>query len=272
LFSNGIDQGRRLVRTEPPPHGPTLYGYATSPYVWQVNCYLLYKRIDFTFVHVNPLTSEQIEFTGQGQVPVFDVGSDWFTDPASIVRWIDQRVAERPLLPNNELCSAIQQTDTWVTKRLMRGLFRQFVDWDRLIDSLRNGWTLAQIVHEGTALPPWVRVAWPVGLRRTDFIIKYANSMDRTQPLAVMRQELTDEFLRRLGNGPFLCESAVPTLADLSAFPVITAPQLLGLDGDSIFGQELRVRDWAARVARHLPPNPLPCADHFIKGSLEASE
>ncbi len=33
----------------------TLYGYATSPYVMKVGCYLQYKKLPFEFVSVNPI-------------------------------------------------------------------------------------------------------------------------------------------------------------------------------------------------------------------------
>jgi glutathione S-transferase len=43
----------------------TLYSYATSPFAMKVGCYLKYKKLDFTFVPVNPIAPIQIKFTEQ---------------------------------------------------------------------------------------------------------------------------------------------------------------------------------------------------------------
>jgi glutathione S-transferase len=47
-----------------------LYGYATSPYVRKVGCFLHYKGIEFTHVPVSPVEPHKtIGHTGGTQVP-----------------------------------------------------------------------------------------------------------------------------------------------------------------------------------------------------------
>ena len=61
-----------------------LYGYATSPYVRKVGCFLYYKGLDFTFIPVSPMEAAQaLEFIGGTQVPVLSIdGCLLYTSPS----------------------------------------------------------------------------------------------------------------------------------------------------------------------------------------------
>ena len=54
-----------------------LYGYATSPYVRKVGCFLYYKQLEFEHVPINPMeAASALEFVGGTQVPVLVIDGE----------------------------------------------------------------------------------------------------------------------------------------------------------------------------------------------------
>ena len=64
------------------------------------------------------------------------------------------------------------------------------------------------------------------------------------------------QFLKYLDGGPFLGGLSKPSLADLSAFPIIVFPHRFGLQGDDGWFKDQKILDWVNAVQITLPENP----------------
>lgn len=241
-----------------------LYGYATSPFVMKVGCYLKYKQLPFEHVPVNPLSPKQIKFTGQRQVPVLTIGDEWRKDSSPLGIWLDEQFPERSIVPEQHT-DPILKIDAWVSNQLIPARFRAAVEWENALDSIRNGWILSSAVNAGTPIPGWVRVLWPFFVRKAKFIVEMVNELNRAESMQDMKLRLRDEFLEHLGNGPFLGGLQQPSLADLSAYPTIVSGHLMGMRGKSPMLEHPEIIAWARRVQTCLPENPLLVADELIK-------
>lgn len=243
-----------------------LYGYATSPYVMKVGCYLKYKQLPFDFVPVNPMSPVQIKFTGQRQVPVLSIGEEWRIESSQLGIWLDETFPEKPLL-GHTLASRekILSIDDWVSDQLIPSRFRAAVEWQNSLDSIRNGWKLSRAVNEGTKIPRWVRILWPYFIRRATFIVDMVNELDVNQSFEDMWQQLYERFIEHLDEGPFLGGQSQVSLADLSAYPTIVSGYLMGMHADSPFYHCEEVIGWCRRVQAELPANPLMVPDRLIE-------
>ena len=67
---------------------------------------------------------------------------------------------------------------------------------------------------------------------------------------------MLDEFVTHLADGPFLGGLQQPTLADLSAYPIIAFPYRFGLQGDIDWRGNPSIANWIKAVEEHLPENP----------------
>ena len=77
-----------------------LYGYATSPYVRKVGCFLYYKGIEFEHIPVNPINPAQtIGHTNGTQVPVLEIDGEYRRDSSELAFWLDELLPEKPLCP-----------------------------------------------------------------------------------------------------------------------------------------------------------------------------
>ena len=75
-----------------------LYGYATSPYVRKVGCFLYYKGVDFTHVPVNPINPrETLGHTGGNSVPVLEVDGECRRESSQLGHWLDELFPEKPI-------------------------------------------------------------------------------------------------------------------------------------------------------------------------------
>jgi len=242
-----------------------LFSYPTSPYAQKVNCYLKYKQLDFSFVPVNPLNNEQIRFTQQRQVPVLQIGNEWRKDSSKLGKWLDEVFPENPLLPDDvEQRNKVLAVDDWISKMLIPSGFRYAVDWQSTYNAITNGWKLARAVNNATPMPMWVRVIWPFAVKRAKFITRMVNELDRDETLAQMNSRLQAEFLNHLEGGPYLAGQSKPSLADLSAFPIVTSGYFMGMRVKQSVLQNSAIRDWAVRVHTHLPENPLLVPDDLL--------
>lgn len=246
-----------------------LFGYATSPYVMKVKTFLDFKRLDFHFTHVRPVTNEQIAFTGQRQVPVLKIGDEWRTESSQLGLWLDELYPDRPLLfGSDDARRKIMEIDAWISDMLIPSMFREVVDWGRSDKAMRNGWRLAHIVNSRTPIPLHWRLLWPFALRKAGFIQQLIAGLDRKEPIAAMHQRIAADFIARLDGGPFLGGLAQPSLADCSAFPIVSSGYLMGMNGPFFWTGNQEIESWLQRMQQHLPDNPLPCDDHFIARSL----
>jgi glutathione S-transferase len=242
-----------------------LYGYVTSPFVMKVAAFLKYKRLNYIHVHVRPLSNEQIQFTGQTQVPVLEIYGEWRNDSTQLGVWLDELYPEPPLLGRNANDrQKILSIDQWVSNVMIRSQFREAVDWTNSYHSIRNGWRLARMVNFGTPIPWTWQLFWPFGVKRAPFIVDMVNQLDRSEPIGDMQKRILDELELHLAAGSYLSGGSEPSLADLSAYPVIMSGWLTGMRGGFSWRNRPTIMAWLQRVQSHLPDNPLPVDDRFL--------
>ena len=243
-----------------------LYGYPTSPFVLKPGCYLKYKQLPFEFIPVNPVTREQIRFSKQRKVPVLSIDGEWKCDSSPIGIWLDERFPEKPLLGSNDSeKEAILAIDHWISAQLLPARFRAALHWENAWDAIRNGWLLASAMNNAIPISWYLRVTWPLLVKRAGFLHKIVNKLDLEESLWDMHERLADELTGHLAGGPFLGGLSAPSLADLSAYPIIIFPHLMGLHGRSTYLERREIVDWCRQVQAHLPDNPLLVPDDYLK-------
>ena len=243
----------------------TLYGYATSPFVRKVGCFLHYKELPFTFTAVNPVNPDVIAFSNGTQVPVLKIGDEWRRESTELGLWLDELYPEKPLLPSDP---AEQQkalaANTWISDVFLPSFFRAAIDAPNDLRHRFRAWRLAAIVSADTPMPEDVRNAWPDLLRQAPFIHEMIKPLDRNEPLDVMQMRLGAAMLEHLGDGPFLGGLKHPSIADFSLFPQLTFGVVAGLEPELSAGQVPAVKEWLQRVAEHLPAQPLLLKDFMV--------
>lgn len=234
-----------------------LYAFPTSPYAMKVGCYLAYLQLDYQFVGVSPLTFRNVRFTGKRQVPVLKIRDEWKLDSQEIGFWLEEIYPGRFLLGSSDTeREKILKLDEWVSKQLIPSMFRVIVDWPSTSIGFRNGWKLASAVHRATPMPYWVRLMWPIFIRKANFIVAMMHALDRKVPLQQSQKLLVEDFVELLEGGPYLGGMQHPTLVDLSAFPIIVFPYRFNLQGDANWVESRPVMNWISAVQQHLPDNP----------------
>lgn len=246
-----------------------LFSYPTSPYAQKVGCYLKFKQLDFDLIGVNPLNNEQIKFTRQRQVPVLQIGDEWRKNSSDLGVWLDELYPEKPLLPSDGAeQESVLEVDNWISDHLIPSMFRPACDWQNNFNSITNGWKLSSAVHQATPLPFYVRLIWPFGVKRAKFIVDMVEQLDLTEPMNDMLSRLQTEFVEHLNGGAFLAGRDSPSIADLSAFPIVVNGYLMGMRAETFLIDRIEIKEWAQRVASYLPDNPLLVPDRFLKRSL----
>ena len=244
----------------------TLYSYPTSPYAQKVGCYLKYKHLDYSFVAVNPLHNKEIAFSQQTQVPVLMIGDEWRKNSSDLGVWLDELHPDRPILPVDQNArEKVLAIDGWISSSLIPSYFRGGVEWENTWNAIRNGWKLASAVNDATPLPFFIRMIWPFAVKRAPFINRMVSQLDLTESLADMNVRLQKEFKEHLAEGPFLGSQSLPTLADLSAFPIIASSTFMGMKREQAVINDPAIRAWAKRVHSHLPKNPLLVPDSMLE-------
>jgi len=246
-----------------------LFSYPTSPYAQKVGCYLKFKQLDFKLVGVNPMTNDQIRFTRQRQVPVMQIGDEWRKESSELGIWLEDTYPDKPILPSDESeRKRILQIDKWVSDSLIPSMFRGAYEWQNIYNSITNGWKLSRAVSDVTPLPRFVRLIWPLGVKRAPFIVNMVEQLDLTESMDDMLKRLQQEFVEHLEGGDFLGGRTEPSMVDLSAFPIVVNGYMMGMRANNFLLDKTEIKDWAKRVALHLPDNPLLVPDKFIKRRL----
>jgi glutathione S-transferase len=242
-----------------------LFAYPTSPFAQKVGCYLKYKKLDFELVGVNPITAAEIGFTGQRRVPVLMIGDEWRLESSELGLWLEELYPEIPLMPADETARAqVLAVDQWISESLIPTIFRRAIEWENPIYSIRNGWKLARAVHDASPLPWYARVLWPFAVRRAAFIVRMVGELDLTESLADRTARMQSEFAEHLGGGPFFASQSKPTLADLSAYPVVVSGHLMGMKLVRSLTDDPVLASWSRRVQSFLPNNPLLVPDRLL--------
>jgi len=243
-----------------------LFSYPTSPYAQKVGCYLKYKKLDFELVGVNPLNNEQLRFTRQKQVPVLQVGKEWNLESSELGLWLEELYPENPIMPSDEEAKAkVLAIDSWISDSLIPTTFRRAVEWENPWYAITNGWTLARAVSDATPIPWIVRLLWPFFVKRAPFIVHMIRAMDLTESIADRVTRLQEEFVQHLAGGPFLGGQSTPTLADLSAYPIVVSGHLMGMKSKNSMLDDPTILRWSREVQAHLPENPLLVPDSLLK-------
>ncbi|WND02987.1 glutathione S-transferase family protein [Temperatibacter marinus] len=248
----------------------TLYGYATSPFVRKVACYLHYKKLSFEFVGVSPVEPEKtIGFTKGSQVPVLKIGDEWRLDSSSIGLWLDEVYPERRLVSDNaedrEIALAIDQ---WISEQFIPGIvFRPALDGEMNEGFKKRAWRLASIVSSGAELSETVQKSWPDLLRQAPFIHHIVNQLDLSEPLEAMQMRLFMELTQYLDTGPYLGKLDKPSLADFAIYAQMMFFYQVGLVKDLPVLAHPTVGPWLKRVSEHLPQNPWCVDETFITNS-----
>ena len=169
-----------------------LYGYATSPYVRKVGCFLYYKGIEFDHVPVNPINpSETIGHTKGTQVPVLEIDGEYRRESSDLAFWLDEVFPEKPLCPA-EHRDKIQEIDAWVSETFLLSIFRSAIDGELDLNMRFRAWRLAALVSAHTPLPEHIRNKWPDLLKVAPFIQAMKPHMDLTESIkAVSYTHLT---------------------------------------------------------------------------------
>lgn len=246
-----------------------LFTYPTSPYGQKVACYLNFKKLDFRFIGVNPLTNDQIKFTRQRQVPVLQLGDEWRKESSELGLWLDEKYPENPILPaSKEDRQKVLNIDQWVSDKLIPSMFRGACEWQSSVNSITNGWKLARAVNHSTPMPIYVRLIWPFGVKRAPFIVDMVKRLDLSESMDDMQLRLQNEFVSKLEAADFLGGQSQPSIADLSAFPIVVNAYMMGMRSKIFLLDKPEIKAWAIRVSDYLPTNPLLIPDKFLKRKI----
>lgn len=202
----------------------TLYGYATSPYVQKVNAFLVYKQLSYNTVFVDPVSARELKFTRQRQVPILQIGKEWRKDSTPLGLWLDECFPDRPIGGvGAEEQARILTADRWVNERFIpQMLFRRAVRWESVGAGFYRGWRLSSLLNSTQPLPLYLRVMWPLILRKVGFIHQVLKDThtDMHESYSEITQRIAHEFVEQLDGGPFLAGRDGPSLADLSLYGI----------------------------------------------------
>lgn len=230
----------------------TLYSYAASPYAQKVRCYLLYKNLEFETHYVNPLAIKQ-ELPFGHLVPVLSCDDESRNESTEIGLWLDGLFLDLPLLPD-ELRESILEADDWVSNQLIPLAFRILIGYgDSVPTMVRKRWAASRILKATVpvGVPFSFRVKHLLFLGRAPMLQRILNEEDRDRTNLELRHQCSEKFEELLDGGPFLCGSAKPTLADLSAFPQITFP--LYCEGDDYLLHGSSASNWVGEMYKAVP-------------------
>jgi glutathione S-transferase len=234
-----------------------LYSYAMSPFAAKVHCFLLYKGLDFECFYINPLRVARDLPLGR-KIPVLTVGGESRADSTPIGLWLDELFPERPaLLPGaGEERERLLALDEWVSQRLIPGSFRFYPGPG--LDRWLNGWKLSRVMARTArgGLPFWLRAAWPLFVTRLAFVRRLVAMADDGRPARESKLALYEEFLGRLGAGPFLAGRDAPSLPDLAAYPQFALFYATGFRGSEDILGSPALMDWLARMRPYVDGDP----------------
>ncbi len=229
-----------------------LYSFAISPYTLKVRCYLLYKDLNFRTVYVHPMTMKQ-ELPVGHTVPVLTHRSESINESFEIGLWLDELYPDPPLFTEDRR-NEILKADMWITKSLIPAVFRFIVGYgESWRIASRKRWAASELLKLTIpgGISTFERIIHLVFLGRLPFIRRAIESTNLAFDNQALRKQLAVEFENLLGNGPFLCESPVPTLADLSAYPQVTFRYFQN-NGEHFLPGD-KIKKWAFRMQNAIP-------------------
>ncbi|MEH6633754.1 MAG: glutathione S-transferase family protein [Halopseudomonas aestusnigri] len=235
----------------------TLFSYVTSPYAAKVHCYLLYKKLPFDIVYVNPFRLDRELPTGT-QIPVLKIGLESMQESAQIGFWLDHCFPDAAsILPGDKLLAQkVINMDQWVSESLIPAVFYSiYPQFKRpCLQTLSNALRLGYCVDRTTpgGLPWRTRFLWPLFLNRAEFIRQMTSPLRHSCSVGECRKDVFSFLSETLKNRQYLVDTDTPSMADLSAWPQIMMPYQLGLKGMEDFKSYPRVMEWLKEVASYL--------------------
>lgn len=245
-----------------------LYGYATSPYVRKVGCFLYYKDVDFEHMPVNPIyPKETIGHTGGTQVPVLEIDGECRRESSDLAFWLDEVFPEKPLCPPAH-ADKVKGIDHWISNTFLISIFRGAVDGELDLDMRFRAWRLAALVSAHTPMPEHVRNKWPDFLKLAPFIQEMGKHMDLTESAKDMHMRIEMELIEHIGEGPYMGEFDEPTMLDFAVFPQLVWGYMFGLEKRLSAARSPVIKDWMRRVYVHLPENPTLVLNEMLVNPL----
>ena len=242
------------------PSSTVLYSYVTSPFAARVHVALRLKGISFQVAYVNPIKIDTQLPIGD-QVPVLSIGNQHYRDSAWILNHIDSLFPGTPVLcPTGTIVKAkVEAAQQWVTEQLIPAAFWRVSSgssgqWQQL----QTGWKLGDVMHKScvNGLPLWLRILWPLLLRKAGFIQHQASKIDRTLCLDQLNSNIVAALEQHLEQGPYIGGSASPTIADASVYTQLIMPKLLGLINSNFWHHRQPIVRWADRVTNSMLDGP----------------
>jgi len=238
-----------------------LYGYATSPYVRKVGCFLYYKQLEFEHVAINPLNAaKKLDFIGGTQVPVLVIDGEARRESSELGHWLDELFPDRPIYPV-EHRAKIDEIDAWVSNTFLTSIFRGAIDGELNLQFRFRLWRLAALVSAGDPMPEHIRHLWPEAVANAPFVQAMSKHLDMTESLQDMTMRIGMELAAHIGDGPFMGGLSQPSMLDLAVLPQLVFPVMFGLEEKLSAGRHPVLKAWIARMAEHLPANPTLVAD-----------
>lgn len=239
----------------------TLYSYITSPFAWKVHCYLLYKKVSFKVFYVNPANSAR-ELPIGTQIPVLKIGGEARNNSLELGIWLDNYYSETAsLIPDNHsLKKEVLEIDQFVSDTLIPTVF--YTVYPRLcglrLTNISNTLRLGYFVDRTTTngLPLGLRFLWPFFIRYTPFIRRIVAPMAKAGGVQACRKSALSYLEDKLKDRDFLAGTEQPSLADLSAWPQIMVPPMLGLSGFDDYLEYPNISSWVIRTEAFIQPNP----------------
>lgn len=254
----------------------TLYSYVTSPFAMKVHCYLLYKKLTFNIVYVNPLNPSKELPIGQ-KIPVLTIGEETRGNSSSLGVWLDEKFPDTPqLIPKDKQGQQnVYRIDQWITDNLIPTTFYSIYPkcntslWDSISNTLRLGYCVNKTTTNG--LPLGVRFLWPLLIRKAGFIRHMIAPVAKQGSVRHCRMNMLSYLEDKLKNQPYLAGTDTPSLADLSAWPSLVVPYKMGLKGFEDFHDYPHVSQWVKDIEFLLDPTqtlPTLIPDHLIVRDL----
>lgn len=234
-------------------HSITLYAYVTSPYAMKVHCYLLYKNLPFDVFYVNPLKPSK-ELPMGRQIPVLKIGEEARGNSSSLGVWLDEKFPNAPqLIPKDKQeRQNVYRIDQWISDNLIPTTFYSVYPqcnaslWNNISNTLRLGYCVNQTTTNG--LPLGIRFLWPLFIRNARFIRHMIAPVAKHGTAHYCRVNMFSYLEDKLKDQQYLAGTAMPSLADLSAWPSLVVPYKMGLKGFEDFHDYPHILRWVKDI------------------------
>lgn len=217
----------------------TLYAFVISPFVQKVAAVLDYKRLPYRTVFVHPIRKAEIKFSTKKLLPILDDGGTIVEDSTDIVLYLEAKYPTPAALPTDPAArKAALALEDWIDATFIPDFFvannlGRPGNRKRVIGALAQTAPLNAI--ERVVLP----IASGFVLRKT-----IATATGKLPQAAAV----LDALAERLGGGPFLGGQLAVSLADLSAYGILSFIVDNRLEGaDAILGRAT-IRAWMDRM------------------------